>query len=449
MDVVAKLKMEGHERGVNWAIFHPSLPLVASASDDKTIRIWKFSDSKYNEADCLRGHSNNVSCVTFHPHFDFLISNSEDKTIRFWDLKRKHSIEKVQNESDRNWILATHPNLRIFASGSDSGFSCFSLEDLRYACTNTNKFVIFNKGNQLLTWKHNENEQKKVAEYNNGGNRPLRDGIADIIVNPFVNFEQIINIILLDNQTKRAIHFKFSNDGKVCNTPNLLDGVISACFISNNKILALLQNETLAVYDTTNISNILAFEIPGITSDKIAQIYQGPLGKVIIKLKSNLVGLLDMNTKKISTNEISDFKFVIWNANSTLAALVGKNHIYFVNKNLEILHKIKENAKIKSAKFDENSVLFYTTHFHIKYCLQNGLNGIIKSLESPRYLMTVSNGTFYFSDSVRNLKTENFNYLNVRFKLSLFNTNYDDVVNILRTSPNIGLYGLLSPFGFL
>merc|ERR1711957_512023 len=37
------------------------------------------------------------------------------------------------------------------------------------------------------------------------------------------------------------------------------------------------------------------------------------------------------------------------------------------------------------------------------------------------------------------MKTENFNYMNVRFKLSLFNNNYDDVVNILRTSPNIGL----------
>jgi len=439
MDVVCKHKMEGHERGVNWAIFHPSLPLIASASDDKTIRIWKFSDSKYNEADCLRGHSNNVSCITFHPHNDYIISNSEDKSIRFWDLKRKHNLEKVTNETDRNWILATHPTMRIFASGSDGGFVVFNIEDFRFPSYNTTKSIILNKGNQLLTWKHNETDTKKIAEYNNNSNRALRDGISDIILNPFVNYEQIVNLILLDTISKRGIHFKFTNDGKICNAPSYLEGVISACFISNNKMLALHQNETLAVYDTSNTQNKITFEIPGITSDKIAAIYQGPLGKVIIKLKSNLVGLLDMNTKKVSTNEISDFKFVIWNSNSTLAALVGNNNIFFVNKNLEILHKVKENAKIKSAKFDENSVLFYTTHFHIKYCLQNGLNGIVKSLDSPRYLLAVTNGVFYFSDYIRNFKTEPFNYLNVRFKLSLFNTNYDDVVNILKTSPNIGL----------
>jgi len=433
--------MEGHERGVNWAIFHPTLPLVGSASDDKTIRIWKFSDSKYNEADCLRGHSNNVSCIAFHPHFDYLISNSEDKSIRFWDLKRKHNVEKVTNEVDRNWIISSHPNMRLFASGSDGGFTVFNIEDFRYANTNiSNKFIIFNKQNTVMTWKHNESEHKKIAEYSVAGNRNiLRDGITDIVLNPFVNFEQLINLIMLDSQAKRGIHFKFSNDGKISASPNYLDGVSHACFISNNKMLCLHYNESLGVYDTANPQNKSLFEIPGITSDKISAIYQGPLGKIIIKLKSNLVGLLDMNTKKITTNEISDFKFALWNHNMTLAALIGSNHIYFVNKNLEILHKVKENAKIKSAKFDENSVLFFTTHFHVKFCLQNGLNGIIKSLDSPRYLMAVSNGVLYFSDSSKNLKTEVFNYLNVRFKLSLFNTNYDDVVNILRTSNNIGL----------
>lgn len=440
MDVVCKFKMEGHERGVNWAIFHPSLPLVASASDDKTIRIWKYSESKFNEADTLRGHSNNVSCITFHPHFDYLVSNSEDKSIRFWDLKRKHNLDKVTNETDRNWILATHPTMRIFASGSDGGFAVFNIEDFRYPSANANnKYLVFNKGAQLMTWKHSEAEQKKLAEYNNNGNRPLRDGIADIVLNPFVNFEQQVSLVLLDSLVKRGVHYRFVNDGKVCNSPAYLDGVVAACFIANNKLLALHSNESLAVYDAANPQSKVGFEIPGISSDKIAAIFQGPLGKVIVKLKSNLVGLLDMNTKKVSTNEISDFSFVIWNANMTLAALVGANHIYFVNKNLEILHKVKENAKIKSAKFDENSVLFYTTHFHIKFCLQNGLNGIIKSLESPRYLMAVANAVFYYSDSVRNLKTEAFNYLNVRFKLSLFNTNYDDVVNILKASPNIGL----------
>lgn len=439
MDIVVKFKIDGHERGVNWAMFHPKLPLIASGSDDKTIRIWKLSETKYNEVDCLRGHSNNVSSVVFHPNNDFLISNSEDKSIRIWDLKRKSTVEKVTNENDRFWILSAHPSLNIFASGSDSGLNVFKLEDTRIPAIGLNKFVIYCKSNAVYLWKNGETEQKMIAEFTNS-NKGLRDGIEDIIINPFVNIEQIVNLLLIDSIGKKAFHFKFVYEsGKSSNSPNTIEGVLSACFISNNKVLALHQNETLAVYDTSNFSNKILFEIPGISTDKIAAIFQGPLGKVIIKLKSNLVGLLDMNNKKISTNEITDFKFVLWNNNMTLAALIGNNNIFIVNKNLEVLQKVRENSKIKSAKFDENNVLFYTTHFHIKFYLQNGLNGIIKSLDIPRYLMSVSNATFYYSDALKNLTTENFKYMDVRFKLSLFNTNYDDVVNILRTSPNIGL----------
>ena len=38
MDVVVKYVLEGHDRGVNWAAFHPALPLIVSASDDRQIK---------------------------------------------------------------------------------------------------------------------------------------------------------------------------------------------------------------------------------------------------------------------------------------------------------------------------------------------------------------------------------------------------------------------------
>lgn len=46
LDVILKHKLDGHERGVYWAVFHPTFNQVASGSDDKTVRIWKFSDTK-------------------------------------------------------------------------------------------------------------------------------------------------------------------------------------------------------------------------------------------------------------------------------------------------------------------------------------------------------------------------------------------------------------------
>jgi coatomer protein complex subunit alpha (xenin) len=65
------------------------MKIVASAADDKTIKLCRLSGNKHWEMDTLKGHTNNVSCVIFHPRLELLLSNSEDKTLRLWDLNRR------------------------------------------------------------------------------------------------------------------------------------------------------------------------------------------------------------------------------------------------------------------------------------------------------------------------------------------------------------------------
>ena len=38
--------LEGHDRGVNWAAFHPTLPLIVSGADDKQVKMWRMNDTK-------------------------------------------------------------------------------------------------------------------------------------------------------------------------------------------------------------------------------------------------------------------------------------------------------------------------------------------------------------------------------------------------------------------
>ena len=45
-DCVVKHVLEGHDRGANWASFHPTMPLVVSGADDRQIKLWRMSDSK-------------------------------------------------------------------------------------------------------------------------------------------------------------------------------------------------------------------------------------------------------------------------------------------------------------------------------------------------------------------------------------------------------------------
>ena len=48
-----------------------------------------------------------------------------------------------------------------------------------------------------------------------------------------------------------------------------------------------------------------------------------------------------------------------------------------------------ETIRVKSAAWDDNGVLIYTTLNHVKYCLHNGDSGIVRTLETPIYITKV------------------------------------------------------------
>ena len=406
MDITMIHKLEGHERGVNWAIFHPSLNLIASSSDDKRILIWKYSFSSWSEADCLRGHTNNVSCVIFHPKLDYIISNSEDKTLRIWDLNKKSTVERMNKENDRFWILASHPSISLFAAGTDSELIVFKLEDTRIPSTSCLNNILFYFNNTVKIWKEGITEKKSVCKvsYRSKG---VKHGIVSILRNPFIKDAEVI-----------------------------LEDAISACYLAKNRLLVLTKEGDLYSYDVNNLNQKVQILTGNIDKEQFGSIFQATLGRFFLKFKNGIVALFDVNTRKIlkETTEITEMKFIVWNYNLTYAALVGQTNIFIINKNMEILAKIREKSTIKSACFDENNVLFYTTYFHVKYALiEPGLYGIIKSTESPLYLMNVKNSVIYYSNSNQAIESQRISYIDVAFKLNLLNKNYENIVQTLKS----------------
>ena len=100
-DAVVKYILEGHDRGVNWASFHPTLPLVISGADDRQVKLWRMNETKAWEVDTMRGHTNNVSSALFHPKADFLLRvngmSMKDIGILDGDLLAVHRTTDVHN----------------------------------------------------------------------------------------------------------------------------------------------------------------------------------------------------------------------------------------------------------------------------------------------------------------------------------------------------------------
>ncbi|MEH2421976.1 MAG: AAA-like domain-containing protein, partial [Nostoc sp.] len=77
-------RLEGHSDSVNSVVFSRDGKTLASASHDKTIKLWNLETGK--EITTLRGHSDSVNSVVFSRDGKTLASASHDKTIKLWNL---------------------------------------------------------------------------------------------------------------------------------------------------------------------------------------------------------------------------------------------------------------------------------------------------------------------------------------------------------------------------
>ena len=91
----------GHSAAINALSFHPRLDLLASASSDKTLRMWNVRD-RDAEPTVLQGHDSWVWTAAFSPDGDSLASGSGDRTVRIWTTRAELLAQEVCAQVSRN-----------------------------------------------------------------------------------------------------------------------------------------------------------------------------------------------------------------------------------------------------------------------------------------------------------------------------------------------------------
>jgi WD40 repeat protein/tRNA A-37 threonylcarbamoyl transferase component Bud32 len=106
----------GHSNMVHSVAFSPHDQLLASGSWDNTIKIWQVNTGK--ELTTLTGHTNWVNSVAFSPDGKLLASGSADSTIKIWQVHTNREIQTFIGHTDSVWSVAWSQNGEILASGS-------------------------------------------------------------------------------------------------------------------------------------------------------------------------------------------------------------------------------------------------------------------------------------------------------------------------------------------
>ncbi|CEP62555.1 coatomer subunit alpha LALA0_S05e08240g [Lachancea lanzarotensis] len=434
-DCVVKFILEGHSRGVNWASFHPTLPLIVSGGDDRQVKLWRMSSTKAWEVDTCRGHTNNVDSVIFHPHQNLIISVGEDKTIRVWDLDKRTPVKQFKREHDRFWLARAHPNINLFGAAHDSGIMVFKLDRERpCSVINQNQLIFVNKEKQVQTFDY----QKKISSLPYASLKKIGhtwNAFKSISYSPS---QHSVLVNCSDNQSEKFALCVLPKKatGAVEPTSVLEDTGSFPTFVARNRFV--VYNSSSSSLEVRGLDNKITKTIK-IDNDSTVKdlVYAGP-GSVLI-LKSKSVVVFDVQqTRKVAEVTLKNVKYVSWSLDGQYIALMSKHTITIVTKNLEVITSMHETIRIKSAAWDESGVLIYSTLNHIKYTLLNGDNGIIKTLDNTLYINKVQGKLVYALNREGEVEIITIDPTEYRFKKALVNKNFPEVLRIIQNSNLVG-----------
>ncbi|XP_034935334.1 coatomer subunit alpha-like [Chelonus insularis] len=428
-DAVVKHVLEGHDRGVNWASFHPSLPLIVSGADDRQIKMWRMNDMKAWEVDTCRGHYNNVSCVLFHPRQDLILSNSEDKSIRVWDMAKRGCLQTFRREHERFWVLAAHPTLNLFAAGHDGGMIIFKLERERPAFAVHGNLLYYVKDRFLRKLDFTTSKDVSVMQLRGGGKIPAYS----------MSYNQAENAVLICMRVPSNIEnstydlYMIPKDGDSNTTPETKRASgVTAIWVARNRFAVLDRGYSLVI---KNLKNEVTKKVQIPNCDEI--FYAGT-GMLLLR-DSDQVILFDVQQKRqLAEVKISKCRYVVWSNDMSHVALLSKHTVNICNRKLESLCSISENTRVKSGAWDDSGVFIYTTSNHIKYAINTGDHGIIRTLDLPIYVTRVKGNQVYCLDRECRPRILRIDPTEYKFKLALINRKYEEVLHMVVNANLVG-----------
>jgi WD40 repeat protein len=121
------VELRGHTDRIWDITFSPKSSMVASGSDDRTVRLWNGHTGSHLRT--LTGHTLGVWSVSFSPTGQILASSGMDKTVQIWNAHTGERLQTLTGHTRAVQTVAFSPTNPLLASaGNDSTIRLWNIE---------------------------------------------------------------------------------------------------------------------------------------------------------------------------------------------------------------------------------------------------------------------------------------------------------------------------------
>jgi len=173
--------LKAHEKEINCVRLSPDDMMVATAAQDKLIKLWERTDSPpyLKLRSTLTGHRRAVWHVAFSPVDKVLVSGSADGTIKIWSLADSSCLRTLEGHSGSvlavEFLLPTA--LQIISTGVDGLVKLWNIKENECVASfenheakvwgasfiadgTSNRFATGGADSKIIIWKDNTTDEK-------------------------------------------------------------------------------------------------------------------------------------------------------------------------------------------------------------------------------------------------------------------------------------------------
>lgn len=115
--------LTGHKRGVWCVKFSPIDKCLASAAGDRTVKVWSLID--YSCLRTMQGHTSSVLSLQFVDSGMQLLSGAADGLIRVWTVRNGECKSVLDHHTDKVWAIRQLESGSVLSTGSDATVVCW------------------------------------------------------------------------------------------------------------------------------------------------------------------------------------------------------------------------------------------------------------------------------------------------------------------------------------